>query len=125
MDPSISKEFDKIKHNFIYYKTTFKERDSEKNNNLELLCKELFKNIRYSVVNKKDTNEKIVEILNNIINNLESLKNEDITLYNALLETVQLIENRDFTINSVSNAYSNFKEAFGRGQSYISLVKEQ
>ena len=116
--------FDKTKHNFLYHKTIYKQRDISKNNQLELLCKELFKNIKYSVVDKKDTNDKIVELLENIVINIEDLNKEDDRLFTTFKEIIKLIKNKDFTIDSVSNAYPYFKEAFGRGQSYVSLIKE-
>ena len=116
--------FDKIKHNFLYHKTIYKERDISSNNELELLCKELFKNIQYSVVDKKDTNNNIIEILENILINIEDLNSEDDTLSSSFKEIIELIKNKDFTIDSISCAYPHFKEAFGRGQSYVSLIKE-
>lgn len=116
-------QFAKKRHNLLIYNEIYSERDISKNQELVHLCKKIFLHIEDEVVHKKDSNKNILEVLESISDNISDLGENNI-VYNSLLEVKQLIQNKEYEIEIVSNKYHNFQQAFGRGAFYISLIKE-
>ena len=102
-------------HNFIDYRHIQQERLQIKNLELSNLCLNLINEIKNS-----STSKVIIKILLNIKNNLDSYANKE-TLY-AIDEVIILLKNKP-NLESISNM-KYFNSAFGRGQYYISFVKD-
>ncbi|MFA6196747.1 MAG: class I SAM-dependent methyltransferase [Sulfurimonas sp.] len=118
-------QFNEKRHNLLHYQAIFKERKADDNNELIALCKKLFSQIEDSVIKDKETNANIATTLDKICTNLISLNQENSVIYDSIREIGSLIKNSEYSVDAVSNKYQNFKEAFGRGTFYISMVKEE
>jgi 2-polyprenyl-3-methyl-5-hydroxy-6-metoxy-1,4-benzoquinol methylase len=117
-------QFDKNRHNLMHYNTIYSDREKDKNDILVSLCKKMFLQIEDSVINKIDTHDAIVSLLNDISNNIFDLREENAILADALADAIELIANKDYIPKNISSKYENFKKAFGRGTFYVSLIKE-
>ncbi|WP_373071982.1 class I SAM-dependent methyltransferase [Sulfurimonas sp.] len=102
-------------HNFIDYRFIQKDRDYKSNIELSKYCLELIKAIKNS-----DDKIKIVDILEKIKINLKSDIEKETLL--AIEEAIEVI-NDSITPTKIKNM-KFFNSAFGRGQAYISFVKE-
>lgn len=103
-------------HNLIDYRYIVEDRASSKNTELAKHCLELIDLV------KDSTNEKsIIFCLENIKDNLLSDANEKTILsINEVIDTLKSGLTQEKVIKMI-----HFASAFGRGQSYISFVKEK
>jgi protein-L-isoaspartate O-methyltransferase len=112
-------QYDEYKHNLIDYKSTINKRNKEENKKLVSLAKELFSYIEDEVKNDIKQDNNIIKTIEQIIINLKDITKTT----NSLEEIIKIINNKQYDINTISNKYQNFKNAFGRGTMYLSLVK--
>lgn len=102
-------------HNLIDYRFSAKDRDSEKNIQLSQYCLNLISLVKNSkrVESIRDCLLKIKENLNTEVDNTTIL---------SIDEVIDILS-KEFTAEDINNM-KYFTSAFGRGQSYISFVKE-
>ena len=102
-------------HNMIDYRFLVKDRNSKKNIQLSKYCLRLINLVKIS-----EDKKSIIECLANIKENLDKDINKETIL--SIDEVIDLF-GCDLTIEKIKNM-KYFISAFGRGQSYISFVKE-
>lgn len=117
--------FEKVWHNLIHYKV-FDDKVWSKIdiNKLREECKNFIKICKQSEVtyNHKEQKETLL-ILHNIKELL--LKNHsDFLIVDSINELINFIQKDDITHLSISQNFKSFKYSFGKGQQYISLIKE-
>jgi len=102
-------------HNLIDYRSIVKDRDSVKNEQLAKYCLELVE-----LVKGLKEQQNIIDCLENIKNNLDADVNNETII--SIKEVISLLKD-GISVDNVSNM-KYFISAFGRGQSYISFVKD-
>ncbi len=116
-------QFDKKRHNLLLYNRIYKDREKNDNDELVLLCKKILSLVKDFKLNQQEVNHDIVYTLKLIQENIKNLTSEDNYLFSAIEEVSNLIQNREFEINTIANKYKIFTSAFGRGAFYISLLR--
>lgn len=102
-------------HTFLDYRCINQVRESDKNKELAQYCLDFINKIK-----SNQPKSEMVELLKKIRANLENdVKKITLDSLDEVIFTLQ----EDFNEESISKMKS-FKSAFGRGQSYISFVKE-
>lgn len=107
-------------HNFLDYRRLYPPREESKNKKLYYLLDNLRINIK-ELKEKKDISliKQIKVCITDIVHNLEFISHELALPYSEALELI--------ASNNIDAAYinkcENFKTFFGRGQQYLSLVK--
>lgn len=110
------KQFLQKWHNLIDYRFIVNDRDSKKNKELSQYCYKLINLAK----NKAEVSE-FIDCLTKIKNNLkENVKEKTILSIQEVIEVLST----DLNADKISKM-KHFSSAFGRGQSYISFVKEQ
>ncbi len=103
-------------HNLIDYRFLVDDRDSQKNIKLARYCLELINLVKVSKDKKS-----IIDCLKNIKENLDGDANNQTIL--SIQEVLDIFTD-ELTVEKIKNM-KYFISAFGRGQSYVSFVKEK
>ncbi|WP_035587178.1 class I SAM-dependent methyltransferase [Hippea jasoniae] len=116
------KQFNSIRHNFINYLKIYREREEKENIELSMLCKRLILIVK-SLEKNDNQNKKreMIEILEAISNNLKQV---DKNLSLAIHEFIKLSKKENLSPDEVRDM-KFLKPLFGRGQIYLSFVKEE
>lgn len=110
-------------HNTFHYKIMSQKRDCTKNIELRTLCRAYFDCIEqsedegYSV----EIKNKILKLLKLIGKNIGDI---DDILELSINEIIEFLEKDDITSKSIANNFHYFKSAFGKGQTFLSLIKQ-
>lgn len=117
--------FRKVWHNLIHYKV-FDNQKWDKNDTLQLrsLCREFIEQCRRSEVNYVDEMGNIIDLLGRI-KKLFFKYSGDTLILEAIEELLFILNSDGISIQKIAEAKEVFRSSFGRGQQYITLIKEQ
>ncbi len=117
--------FKSIWHNLIHYQSF--DNSIWNNSDTDLLrnlCKDFIKLCRLCEDDyTNQIQEKILIIFSSIID-IYRKNNSNNIIIESLEEISLFIKDDDISVNSISNNLNKFSSAFGRGQQYITLIKE-
>lgn len=115
--------FEERWHNTFHYQVMSSKRDYEKNLVLRTLCRGYF-----DLIEQTEDEEYSDESKNNIIKSLqlirENISGIDTILELSIDEIIDFLIKDDITAKTISNNFSYFKSAFGKGQTFLSLIKQ-
>jgi SAM-dependent methyltransferase len=113
--------YERTWHNVFHYKVTSCERDSDKNIQLRMYCRQYIDLIQESENNYTNESKKnILEILRKIDNNLKDI-DEKISL--SIQEIINFLEIDNVSVETIKTSFTHFKSAFGKALQFVSLVK--
>jgi len=117
--------FKSIWHNLIHYQSYDNNIwNPTETDLLRNLCKDFIKLCKLSEENyTQEIQEKILIIFSSIIDIYRKNDSNNIII-ESLKEVLLFIKDDDISVKRISNNLNKFKSAFGRGQQYITLIKE-
>jgi hypothetical protein len=114
------RQFNIKRHNLMFSDLKVSERSEPENEKLLKFVTEI-RTIVESNQNVIDGNcmQKILDLLSQIKQNVQNM---DPSIQEAISEVFDFLKEKNFDISRISNM-TNFKNKFGRGQQYVSMVK--
>ncbi len=113
--------YKKNRHHLLHYQEIFPLEKTQNRDKIHSLSNK----IALHVDSMFDCGKRDLTCLIAYLQELKSLLPEETTTVKALDECLTIIQNENFTPESIAEAYPVFKAAFGRGQQYLSLVKKE
>ena len=116
----VIEQFDKIRHNLFYCYSILDKRTKKENDELIVICKEIKKLVYNSIINKQNNKKEIEINMRKLFTNLSNTNNE---ILNSLDEIIQLLQIKKLDIEDLNSKYTGFIKSFGRALQYVSLIK--
>ncbi len=117
--------FEKTWHNLLHYKIF--DNNIWNNHDIKTLrkeCKNFISLCKKSEDSYTDSiKDETINVLKNMIQLLK-INNSDSMIIDSIEELKDFLKKDDISTESVSNNFNSFNTAFGKGQQYISLIKE-
>lgn len=110
-------------HNLLHYQSHSSNRSPSENIQLIELAMNCTQLIKEHIINKKDFNITCLALERTCRLMHENIKNIDHILDSALRDLVNILERKSLDAIKDINQYPGFSTSFGRGQQYISFVK--